>query len=420
MATAHRTEGRDSPLSVLQERHLVTAAAQDITGSSAKTASANDRLTSEESAYLEVTDLAKYYGRVRALKGVSLSMPQGSFLVLLGPSGCGKTTTMRSIVGLEKPSSGRISLGGRALFDSAAGIEVPVHKRRMGMVFQSYAIWPHRNVFQNVAFPLKVQKLGSGAIRQRVMEALELVGLAHLADRGASELSGGQMQRVAVARSIVMRPDLLLLDEPLSNLDAQLRDRLRVELKRIQHDLGVTTVYVTHDQAEALSMADRIAVMFDGEIHQFATPEELYTDPRTLQVASFLGRSNFFRGRVTAKGDHVEVDTEAGRLVSERRGAPLSGAVVARVRVEDVDVRATPGAFPNEIRGRVVLSNYFGAQTSYLVETAGGTQVEALVPASASPARRIGDEVYVSFAATAVSVYDDPAAVATDTEAGVQ
>lgn len=366
-----------------------------------------DSAAGTDGAFLQVTDLVKHYGNVEALKKVSLEMPQGSFLVLLGPSGCGKTTTMRSIVGLEKPTSGRITLGGRALFDSARGIDVPVHKRRMGMVFQSYAIWPHRTVFQNVAFPLKVQRIASAEIRRKTMETLELVGLAHLADRGASQLSGGQMQRIAVARSIVMRPELLLMDEPLSNLDAQLRDRLRVELKRIQMDVGVTTVYVTHDQSEALSMADRIAVMFEGELHQFATPQELYTRPATLQVASFLGRSNFFRGKARAKDGRIELETAEATLLSEHGPDLLPGMATGRVRVEDVEIRPQATGGCNEVPGRVRLTNYFGAHTSYLVETAGGTQVEALVATGSSGGARPGDDVYVSFPPSVVTVYPD-------------
>lgn len=357
--------------------------------------------------FLRVEHLEKSYGDFLALKGISLDMPRGSFLVLLGPSGCGKTTTMRSIVGLETPSAGRIAVGDRTLYDGDAKIDVPVHQRRMGMVFQSYAIWPNRTVFENVAFPLRVQKLPSKETHRLATEALELVGLGHLASRGASKLSGGQMQRIALARSIVMRPELLLLDEPLSNLDAQLRDRLRVELKRLQQELGITTVYVTHDQAEALAMADKVAVMFDGVIHQFAAPQELYTRPATLRVAAFLGRSNFLEGHIAKDGPGTRLVLDRGGVVLNSDSAPpVVGPAVGRVRVEDVCVSATPSAGPNELPGRVTVVTYLGSQTTYFVQTEQGLLIEATVPGAGVPAHRVGDEVYVSFKPSALSLYE--------------
>lgn len=358
--------------------------------------------------FLRVERLDKHYGEVQALRGVTLDMPRGSFLVLLGPSGCGKTTTMRSIVGLETPTSGRITVGGRTLYDADQKIDVPIHKRRMGMVFQSYAIWPNRTVSQNVAFPLRVQKRPSAEVERLTMEALELVGLGHLASRGASKLSGGQMQRIALARSIVMRPELLLLDEPLSNLDAQLRDRLRVELKRLQQELGITTVYVTHDQSEALAMADKVAVMFDGVIHQFAAPQDLYTRPATLRVAAFLGRSNFLPGRAAPHGT-------GSRLVLERGGAalvsdspPVAGdrGAVARIRVEDVRVTAGPSSCVNDLRGRVTVVTYLGSQTTYFVAVGDGVVLEATVPGAGVPLHGVGDEVHLSFEPGAVNLYE--------------
>lgn len=366
----------------------------------------------ERDAYLSVRGLQKSYGGFRALDDVSFDLPRGEFLVLLGPSGCGKTTTMRSIVGLESPEAGRISLGERVLFDTATGTDVPVNRRGVGMVFQSYAIWPHRSVFDNVAFPLRVRKTPRRELRERTLAALDTVGLAHLADRGASKLSGGQMQRIALARSIVMEPGLLLLDEPLSNLDAQLRDRLRVELKRLQQELGITTVYVTHDQTEALSMADRIAVMFDGSIHQYTDPETLYNDPATLQVASFLGRSNLLEGKATSRSDGTQIRlTGPGCDVISSQPCDAGTDVVARIRVEDVRVNLTPTGAVNELMGEIAVTTYLGHQTGYFVRLPDSTLIEAVVTGSGRPSLAVGDRVAVSFDPEAVRVYPSSATV---------
>ena len=209
---------------------------------------------------------------VKAAQDVSFEVPEGKLFTLLGPSGCGKTTTLRSIAGLEKPTAGEIEVAGRLVYSSGKGIFVAPNKRNFGMVFQSYAIWPHMNVFQNVAFPLEVRRLAKKEIRDKVMRVLQAVALDELVDRDATKLSGGQQQRLALARALVMEPQLLLLDEPLSNLDAKLRDRMRSELKRLQRDLNLTTVYVTHDQSEALALSHEIAVMNEGRVVQIGTP----------------------------------------------------------------------------------------------------------------------------------------------------
>ena len=229
--------------------------------------------------------------------------PEGKLFTLLGPSGCGKTTTLRSIAGLEKPTAGEIEVGGRLVYSSAKGIFVAPNKRNFGMVFQSYAIWPHMNVFQNVAFPLEVRRLPKKEIRERVMRVLHAVALDELVDRDATKLSGGQQQRLALARALVMEPQLLLLDEPLSNLDAKLRDRMRSELKRLQRDLSLTTVYVTHDQSEALALSHEIAVMNEGRVVQVGTPRQIYEQPADKFVADFVGTTNFIGGTVTALGE---------------------------------------------------------------------------------------------------------------------
>src|SRR2546421_1351414 len=235
---------------------------------------------------------------VKAAQDVTFTVPEGKLFTLLGPSGCGKTTTLRSIAGLEKPSAGEIEVGGRLVYSSDKRIFVAPNKRNFGMVFQSYAIWPHMNVFQNAAFPLEVRRLAKKEVRERVMRVLHAVALDALVDRDATKLSGGQQQRLALARALVMEPQLLLLDEPLSNLDAKLRGRMRTELKRLQREFSLTTVYVTHDQSEALALSHEIAVMNDGRVVQIGTPRQIYEQPTDKFVADFVGTTNFIAGRV--------------------------------------------------------------------------------------------------------------------------
>jgi iron(III) transport system ATP-binding protein len=247
---------------------------------------------------LEIRNLSKMYKGGGGVFDASLSLPSGSFLTLLGPSGCGKTTTLRCIAGLEFPDAGLIRVGPVTFFDGDGNVDLPLNRRLIGMVFQSYAIWPHMTVFENVAFPLRAAKdqtFTRSEIPKLVGGALATVGLANFAERSATQLSGGQQQRVALARAIVRRPRLLLLDEPLSNLDAALRDSMRSELKRLQVELGITTVYVTHDQSEALEMSDVIAVMNQGRIEQFGVPDDIYFRPASTFVAGFVGSMNFLR-----------------------------------------------------------------------------------------------------------------------------
>src|SRR5499426_1796585 len=265
------------------------------------------------------TEYADEHGNaIRAAEEVSFEVPAGKLFTLLGPSGCGKTTTLRSIAGLERPSAGEISVGGTVIYSSRKNVFIPPNRRGLGMVFQSYAIWPHMTVFENAAFPLQVSKksIPKKSIQERVHRVLKVVALDEMADREATKLSGGQQQRLALARALVMEPPLLLLDEPLSNLDAKLRDRMRTELKRLQRELGITTVYVTHDQSEALALSHQIAVMNGGRIEQVGSPREVYERPCNRFVADFIGTTNFIDAQVIEEtGDgRCHVGTPVGVL----------------------------------------------------------------------------------------------------------
>src|SRR3989440_8214809 len=281
---------------------------------------------------------------VKAAQDVSFEVPEGKLFTLLGPSGCGKTTTLRSIAGLERPVSGEIEVAGRIVYSSSRGIFVAPNKRNFGMVFQSYAIWPHMNVFQNVAFPLEVRKLPKKEIRERVMRVLTAVQLDHLVDREATKLSGGQQQRLALARALVMEPQLLLLDEPLSNLEAKLPHRMRTQLKRLQRDLNLTTVYVTHHQNEALALSHEIAVMSEGRVVQVGTPRQIYEQPHNKFVADFVGTTNFIGGTVTALADgRCTVSSAMGELKAHAgEGVAKNSTVIVSVRPEDVELSERP------------------------------------------------------------------------------
>lgn len=279
-------------------------------------------------------------GRVNAIEQLDLHIQDGEFFVLLGPSGCGKTTTLRCIAGLEEPDSGTLLLGQRAVADSRQGLFVAPEKRHIGMVFQNYALWPHLTVRQNVSYPLKVRgRLGTEQ-RQQVVQALELVGLHQHGERYPAELSGGQQQRVALARALVARPGLMLFDEPLSNMDAQLRIRLRQDLRRIHDELGYTAVYVTHDHAEALALADRIGVMNAGRLEQVGTPSEIFLTPRTRYVADFVGFENILAGRINAaRGERAQVTLDGSDLAfttANPAGLPSSTPVWLALRATQI------------------------------------------------------------------------------------
>jgi iron(III) transport system ATP-binding protein len=264
---------------------------------------------------IEIERLSIKYGTVTAVGDISFTAAAGEQLTLLGPSGCGKTSTMRAVAGLERPTSGTIRVGGQAVYDSAQGINIPAERRGMSMVFQSYAIWPHMTVYENVAFGLRVRNIGGADLQEKVHHALDLVKMGAYAERNASQLSGGQQQRVALARACAFQPSVLLFDEPLSNLDAKLRSEMRIELRELQRRLQVTALYVTHDLEEALAMSDRIVVMRDGAIEQSGTPTEIYSYPRTAFVADFVGSANLVDGTVVADastGGRIAVKTAGG------------------------------------------------------------------------------------------------------------
>jgi ABC-type Fe3+/spermidine/putrescine transport system ATPase subunit len=268
--------------------------------------------------HIEVENLQMFYGNVPAVRGVSFIVQPGEQLTLLGPSGCGKTTTLRAVAGLEEPAAGEIRIGGVPVYSSARNINVPAEKRGLSMVFQSYAIWPHMTVFENVAYGLRVRRTSATKITDEVHRALDMVQMRDFAERRASQLSGGQQQRVALARAFVFQPSVLLFDEPLSNLDAKLRADMRIELRDLQHRLGITSLYVTHDLEEALAMSDRIVVMRDGLVEQTGTPDEIYSLPRSAFVADFIGSANLIRGRSRpdlAATDQIALETADGQVI---------------------------------------------------------------------------------------------------------
>jgi putative spermidine/putrescine transport system ATP-binding protein/spermidine/putrescine transport system ATP-binding protein len=329
----------------------------------------------------------RFAANVVAVDGIDLSVPDGAFVTLLGPSGCGKTTTLRMIAGLETPDDGEVQIRGKRMN------EVAIHKRNLGMVFQNYALFPHKSIFANVAFGLKYRKVATSEIQKRVKQALDIVRLPGVEERFPSQLSGGQQQRIALARALVIEPDVLLLDEPLSALDANLREEMRVELKNIQRRIGVATVFVTHDQGEALAMSDLVVVMNKGRIEQMGAPADVYEQPRSEFVASFLGNANFLPATVTQVVEHgVRVTLESGDdLFVGGAGRPLSSGEKVRVvvRAEKVEVDG-PGAIG--VPAKVADVDYLGSMARYQVELRGGQRVLCLVSLK-DRALRLGEMV---------------------------
>ena len=354
-------------------------------------------------AAVHLQSLNKVYGEVVAVDDVSLDVQRGEFFSLLGPSGCGKTTTLRLVAGLIEPDGGHIEIMGQDVTD------LPANRRNIGMVFQNYALFPHMTVTENVTFGLRMRKVDRGETARRVEQVLDLVQLGGTAQRLPRELSGGQQQRVALARAIVIEPQLLLLDEPLSNLDAKLRKEMQIELRTLQRRLGITAVYVTHDQEEALTLSDRIAVMNRGRISQCSAPSDIYRNPANRFVAEFIGRVNLLRGRVVEDGGAVKLHAEGGstlrvprRVLSE---AGPDGEVDLVLRPENVQLdpaepRADDGI---QVAGAIQQAVYTGATTSYVVEVSDGLRLMAEQQNTlGEPRHREGDRV---------EVYVDPAAV---------
>jgi len=335
---------------------------------------------------IRVAGLRKLFGDAPAVDDVSFEVESGSILTLLGPSGCGKTTTLRMIAGLERPDAGEVRVGNRIVTSAEQGIHLPPDKRRMGMVFQSYAIWPHMNVFENIAFPLRGRlrggRLAEAEIRDKVMTMLQSLGLEGLHDRPAPLLSGGQQQRVALGRALIGDPDVLLLDEPFSNLDARRRDEMRFELKEVQARVGVTTIFITHDQSEAMVLSDRVVVMNAGRIVQEGTPQAIYQQPSTRFVMEFLGQADQLGARVALAGDgspRARLDGASDIEVALDASHPWrpDDAVVLMLRSAAVQVRAAngPGGWP----GRVLSRIYLGERTEYVVGV-GAARVRAFGP----------------------------------------
>jgi ABC-type Fe3+/spermidine/putrescine transport system ATPase subunit len=337
---------------------------------------------------LALRHINKWFGRVKAVDDLSLDIESGQLFTLLGPSGCGKTTTLRMIAGLERPDGGEILLKGQPIVSVNRRVYVPPEKRNMGMVFQSYAIWPNMTVFKNVAYPLELRKVNSSVIKEKVNRVLELVGLAGLGDRPAPHLSGGQQQRVALARALVYEPEILLLDEPLSNLDAKLREQMRVELKLLQQKLGITVIYVTHDQLEALSLSDQVVVLSQGKIEQQGKPRDLYEQPQTPFVRDFLGKTVVLRGVAkTVDGQRLRVElTHAGGFVVDcpRPGTDALAAgqkVYVSLRPEDVVVTDAPASGENNLKGTVETVLFAGERTECQIKV-GEESILVYVPRS--------------------------------------
>jgi iron(III) transport system ATP-binding protein len=355
-------------------------------------------------ARVAIEQLTKKYNDNVVVDAIDLEITDGGFVTLLGPSGCGKTTTLRCIAGLEDPDGGRISIGDRAVVDGAR--RVPPNRRDAGMVFQSYALWPHMTVYGNVAYPLKMRKTKPADIKTRVAEALEVVGLGHLYDRSVGALSGGQQQRVALARAFVAHPALLLFDEPLSNLDAKLRGTMRTELKQLHERIGTTSVYVTHDQVEALTMSDRIAVMNGGHIQQFGTPEEIYSFPANAFVADFLGYENILSGKVAGhdKGRTVvDVDGVGPMVCGKSRPAGVGTPAQIAIRATSVKLHeTTTGLVPeNSFLASRESTVFLGDQVEHLIN-AGPHSLRVRTGTGSSALASAGTQVQVEFPAESV------------------
>jgi spermidine/putrescine transport system ATP-binding protein len=353
----------------------------------------------EERGSVELTDVTKRFGTMVAVDALNLTVRPGEFLSLLGPSGCGKTTTLRMLAGFEQPDEGFIRISGQFVQGVAP------HKRDVNTVFQQYALFPHMSVWDNVAFGPRSRKVPEAELRAQVDTMLDIVRLNELAKRKPNQLSGGQQQRVALARALVNRPSVLLLDEPLGALDLKLRQAMQIELKRIQRDVGITFVFVTHDQEEALTMSDRIAVMTQGRLEQLGTPQEIYDRPSSVFVAGFIGSANLLPGRVTAlDGGRVTIHLNAGGQVSgdaADHAFQVGQAATVMVRPERLELSLVEPSEAERLRAKVTESIFLGVGSKVILRTPEGTELIAHVEADRGPAPRPGDEVWVTWAANA-------------------
>lgn len=362
--------------------------------------------------FLEVKGLTKFYGHKQVLGSVSFAAEQGELVVLLGPSGCGKSTTLRLLAGLELPEGGTISIEGKPLTDITRGIFVPPEKRNMGFVFQSFAIWPHMTVEEHLLFPLEARGFPRRTVRQKVGEILKLVGLQGLEHRRGTELSGGQQQRLAVARALVYEPRVLLLDEPLSNLDAGLRRHMRVELKRLQVHLGMTFIYVTHDQEEAMTLADKLIVMRDGNIEQVGSPSQVYQEPKSLFVETFMGSLVSFQGTLTQFGETSQMELSDGQQLPVKRvhypeqetETASARSVTVTVRPENIEImfQKNRATLENELEAKVCGLRYLGSQWDLELELGG---VTFNLPIPSVPPDWNGEQVVLRFDPARVNVW---------------
>ncbi|WP_245208042.1 ABC transporter ATP-binding protein [Sediminibacillus dalangtanensis] len=323
-----------------------------------------------ESTKVEINHLTKQFGSTTAVQDASLTIESGEFMTLLGPSGCGKTTILSMILGILQPTSGDIIFNGQPIN------QIDMSRRDIGMVFQNYALFPHMTVAQNIAFGLDMRKIKKADKKKRVNEAIEMVQLNGLGDRFIKDLSGGQQQRVALARAIVIRPRVLLLDEPLSNLDAKLRKEMRTQLKKLHNELGITTIYVTHDQEEALSLSTKVTVMSNGVIQQIGTPKDIFGRPKNYFVANFIGYGNFLEGTLVDEQDGhfiFEADKDAVRLtVKKDEKHQVGDDVILTIKPEMIDIITDSKIGMNTLQGHITVSDYIGSATGYEVETEGG------------------------------------------------
>lgn len=350
------------------------------------------------SVAINIDKVVKKYGKLTIIDGLSLDIRPGEFFTLLGPSGCGKTTLLRMIIGFNSIEGGTISVDGEVVN------KIPTNLRNMGMVFQNYAVFPHMSVADNVAFGLKTRKMPKEQITKAVDEILDVVKIKHLRDRMPSELSGGQQQRVALARAIVIHPQVLLMDEPLSNLDAKLRIEMRNAIKRIQQQIGITTVYVTHDQEEALAVSDRIAVMNNGVIQQTGTPQEIYQRPSNRFVATFIGLSNILPAKIYGAGQGVDFGGYKVALPNLRQGLQDGEKVLVSVRPEEFIINKTT----NEgLPATVVSSVFLGVHTHYFIKLDSGEEIEVISPSETGKLLENGAAIRLLVDSTKINVFDE-------------